>query len=65
MCLLDAFAETFQEQETEFPHRVCDQDKLVNLSHRYCGEHFRAQMSSIGPESWCVLENVIRYELLF
>lgn len=64
MCLLDAFAETFQEQETEFPHRVCHQDVLFQLSHSICGGAFHTQMLLISPESWCVLENIIRYELL-
>lgn len=64
MCLLDVLAETFQEQEIELPPRVCHQDALVNLSHGICGEDFHTQMLSISPESWCVLENIIRYELL-
>lgn len=64
MCLLDVFAETFQEQETKFPHRVCHQDVLINLCHNICGEAFHTQMSSISTENWCVLENIIRYELL-
>lgn len=64
MCLLDAFAETFQEQETKFPHRVCYRDALVYLSHDICGKRFHTQMLSISPESRCVLENIIRYELL-
>lgn len=64
MCLLDAFAETFQEQEIKFLPGVCHHNLLVNLSHSLCGEAFHTQMLSISPESWCVLENIIRYELL-
>lgn len=64
MCLLDAFAEAFQEQETMFSGRVCQRDQLEIYSHIICGEPFHQAMTLISPEDWCVLENVIRYEPL-
>ncbi|XP_017293566.1 uncharacterized protein LOC108248989 [Kryptolebias marmoratus] len=52
--------ESFQEQESEFPHRLCRRDLLVPLRNIYCGEPFHAEMQKIPPEDRCVLENVIR-----
>lgn len=34
----------------------------MNDSHSYCGAIFQVEMSSLGPENWCLLQNVIRYE---
>lgn len=31
-------------------------------SHLYCGIPFEDEMSSLGPENWCLLQNVIGYE---
>lgn len=64
MCLLVAFAEHFQEQETIISDRVCQRDQLEIYSHDMCGIHFHQAMMLISPEDWCVLENVIRYEPL-
>lgn len=68
MCLLDAFAETFQEQETMFSSVIktkCHRDQLEIYGHRWCVYPFHQAMTLISPEDWCVLENVIRYEPLW
>lgn len=62
MFLLDALAEGFQEQETKFSGQMCQQDKLEELFHFYCGEQFHYDMMTFDPEDRCVLQDVIRYE---
>ncbi|XP_059180217.1 uncharacterized protein LOC131959128 [Centropristis striata] len=53
-------SENFQDQETEFPGRYCHEEELEVYSHSLCGDNFRMEMTSISPEKWCVLENIIR-----
>ncbi|XP_051274050.1 receptor activity-modifying protein 3-like isoform X2 [Dicentrarchus labrax] len=52
--------ENFQDQETMFPGRRCQQDILEDYSHTICGNSFHTQMLSVSTEDWCVLDNIIR-----
>lgn len=52
--------ENFQNQETEFPARHCQQDLSIEFCHSLCGQSFHDEMLSISTENWCVLKYIIR-----
>lgn len=56
------FAESFQDPQGQRSFQECNQELLVKDSHLYCGVPFQDEMSSLGPENWCLLQSVIRYE---
>lgn len=59
--VLSYFTERFQDHQSRSSHRKCVREELVYYSHIHCGDPFHADMSSVGAENWCLLQNVIRY----
>ncbi|XP_003961117.2 receptor activity-modifying protein 3 isoform X1 [Takifugu rubripes] len=51
--------ESFQDPEYPRLFLECNQEALVEGSHLHCGVPFQVEMSSLGPENWCLLPNVI------
>lgn len=63
MFVFYSFAEDFQEQETKFSGKMCQQEMLEEYIP-YCEHNFLQAMASFNLEDWCVLKDIIGYESL-
>uniref|UniRef100_A0A3P8UST2 Uncharacterized protein n=1 Tax=Cynoglossus semilaevis TaxID=244447 RepID=A0A3P8UST2_CYNSE len=53
----------FLDQDNS-PHKPCARQQLLNYSQEFCETEFYLQMMQLGPDKWCHLESISKYDSL-